>query len=120
MLAERDVEVELCSEILRAVEELTTRSFDAIISDWDEGAEGAFLLRTSRELKTTRTCQALALVSDAAGAAGAIQSGAHGVVHRPIATQEVEEAISALRELVASKAAEKNESAKVVEITRKP
>jgi protein TonB len=111
-----DMEVEVSSEILRAVEDLTTRTFDAIVSDWDEGAEGSFLIRTARELKCTRNCVVLALVSDAAGAAGAIQSGAHGILHRPIDAGELSDAIEALHELASFRTADcKKQSATVSE-----
>jgi protein TonB len=119
LLAERDVEVEVCSEILRAVEELTTRSFDAVVSDWDEGAEGSFLVRTAREMKCTRDCLALAIVSDAGGAAKAIQSGAHGVIHRPVAVDEVDNAVSALRDLIASRAGEGRPGSKAIPALKK-
>ena len=119
LLAEREIEVEVCSEILRAVEELTTRSFDAVISDWDEGAEGGFLVKTARELKCTRDCLTLAIVSDAGGATNAIQSGAHGVIHRPVAVDEVDHAVSALRDLIASRTAEERPGSKAIPAPQK-
>jgi periplasmic protein TonB len=119
LLAESDIEVEICSEILLAVEELTTRKFDAIISDWDEGAEGSFLIRTVRELKCTRDCLTIALVSDAAGSTEAIRSGAHSVIHRPIAADEIGGAISAMRDFMASGADTNSESHNLLAVPKR-
>jgi len=105
-LAGYDIEVELCSEILTAVEELTTRKFDAIISDWEEGAEGNFLIRTARELKCTRDCVTIGLVSDAGASSEAVQSGAHAVIHRPLVAAEIHDAVKSLREFVESRNSE--------------
>jgi periplasmic protein TonB len=55
------LEVEHCSEIFAAVEKLTTRSFDLIIVDLDDGVEAGFLLKTSRELKSSKQALAIAL-----------------------------------------------------------
>jgi TonB family protein len=103
LLAEFDIEVEFCSEIFVSVEKVTSQPFDAIIVDWDEGTEASFLLKTARELKSTRECLTLALVSDAAAAACARQVGAHGTLHKPLMPREVRETFSAVREFVATR-----------------
>ena len=82
------------------MERLTRQKFDVVIVDWDDEPEASFLLKTARELKTTRDCLTLALVSDAAGAACALQAGAHGTLHKPIVLGEVAEALSTVRNLV--------------------
>jgi TonB family protein len=100
VLSDLDIEVEFCSEIFASVERLTRQKFDVIIVDWDDEPEASFLLKTARELKTTRDCLTLTLVSDAAEAACALQAGAHGTLHKPIVLCEVAEALSTVRNLV--------------------
>ena len=51
-LRELEFEVVCCPEIFSAVEKITSRSYDVIVSDWNEGLEAAFLLKTSRELQS--------------------------------------------------------------------
>ena len=43
---------ELCGDIFSALEAITSRDFEVVAVDWNEGAEAAFLLRTSAELKS--------------------------------------------------------------------
>jgi TonB family protein len=100
VLSDLDIEVEFCSEIFASVESLTRQKFDAIIVDWDDEPEASFLLKTARELKTTRDCLTLVLLSDAAEAACALQVGAHGTLRKPIVLGEVAEALSTVRTLV--------------------
>jgi hypothetical protein len=67
----RDLEfdVETCPEIFSAVEKITTRSFDVVVSDWNEGLEAVFLLKTVRELKGNHSAFTLAIANSEAVAA---------------------------------------------------
>jgi TonB family protein len=49
---DRGLGSELCGDIFSALEAITSRDFEVIAVDWDEGAEAAFLLRTAAELKS--------------------------------------------------------------------
>jgi len=49
-LYELEFEVEHCPEIFAAVEKLTGKNFDVIVSDFDDGLEASFLLKTSRDI----------------------------------------------------------------------
>lgn len=57
------LEVESCPEIFAAVEKLTSRHFEIIIADFDDGVEAHFLLKTSRELASTHDSLVIALTS---------------------------------------------------------
>ena len=103
LLAEFDIEVEFCSEILISVEKVTREKFDAIVVDWDDGAEATFLLKTVRELKSTRECVVLALASEAAAGACAVQVGAHGVLHKPVVPDQIRDTFSTIRDLIVSR-----------------
>ena len=62
-LGELELEIERCPDIFTAIEWLTSRSFDAIVADWDSGPEAAFLLKNARELKLNKAAFTLALTS---------------------------------------------------------
>ena len=53
-LEELELGVEYCPEIFAAIRELTSRSFDVIVADLDDGPEADFLLKTARELKVSK------------------------------------------------------------------
>src|SRR5438445_13897080 len=53
VLEELEFQVDHCSESLYGVEKVTTKNFDVIIVDWTADAEPGFLLKTTRQLKTT-------------------------------------------------------------------
>jgi TonB family protein len=82
-LHELELEVEHCPEIFAAVEKITSRGFDIIVCDWQEGLEAAFLLKTARELKANSGAFTIAVV-DADSAPAAREAGAHCVLRKPI------------------------------------
>lgn len=86
-LYELEFEVEHCPEIFVAVERLTSKSFDVIVTDFDDGLEGSFLLKTSRELKANSGAFTLAITSDRDANAAARKVGADLVLNKPIVTE---------------------------------
>ena len=91
-LRELEFEVECCPEIFSAVEKITSRTFDVIVSDWNEGLEAAFLLKTSRELRANHAAFTIAIAYPQAAAA-AREAGADLVLSRPIVPDEVKYAL---------------------------
>jgi protein TonB len=89
---ELEFEVEVCPEIFSAVEKITGRSFDVVVSDWNEGLEAAFLLKTSRELKVNQAAFAIAIAYPEAAKA-AREAGADLILSRPIVAQDVKYAL---------------------------
>ncbi len=87
-----EFEVETCPEIFSAVEKITTRSFDVVVSDWNEGLEAVFLLKTVRELKGNHSAFTLAIANTEAAAA-AREAGADLVLSRPLVPDEVKYAL---------------------------
>src|SRR4029077_12619816 len=53
VLTDLGIEAEICSEMLVAVERVTSQPYDALLVDWDQQAEAVFLLKQLRELKLT-------------------------------------------------------------------
>ena len=67
--ADLEFEVETCPEIFSAVEKITRRSFDVVVSDWNEGLEAVFLLKTVRELKANHSAFTIAIADTEAAVA---------------------------------------------------
>ena len=90
----RDLEfqVETCPEIFSAVEKITSRSFDVVVSDWNEGLEAVFLLKTIRDLKANHSAFTLA-IADAEAATAAREAGADLVLSRPLIPDEIKYAL---------------------------
>jgi protein TonB len=91
-LTELEFAVERCPEIFGAVEKITSRAFDIIVSDWHEGLEAAFLLKTSRELKANHAAFTIA-VADPEAAEVAREAGADLILNRPASADEVKYAL---------------------------
>ena len=87
-----EFEVETCPEIFSAVEKITRRSFDVVVSDWNEGLEAVFLLKTVRELKANQTAFTIAIAGEDSAAA-AREAGADLVLSRPLVPDKVKYAL---------------------------
>lgn len=91
-LRELELQVESCQEIFAALKSLTSRAFDLVVVDWDEGLEASFLLKTARELKSNRS--AFAIVIGRAEASAALeQAGADLVLSKPAHPDRVRHAL---------------------------
>src|SRR5271170_583220 len=64
-LIELELDVKACPDVFTAVEWLTSRSFDVIVADWDNGPEAGFLLKNARDLKLNKAAFTIALTSGA-------------------------------------------------------
>ena len=91
-LKDLEFEVESCPEIFSAVEKITSRTFDVIVSDWNEGLEAAFLLKTSRELRANHAAFIVA-IADAEAITAAREAGADLILSRPIISNDVKYAL---------------------------
>ncbi len=91
-LTELEFEVVSCPEIFGAVEKITSRAFEVIVSDWNEGLEAVFLLKTSRELKANHAAFTVA-IADPEAATAAYDAGADLVLSRPMAPDEIKYAL---------------------------
>jgi len=87
-LRELDLVVEHSVEIFAAIRELTSRSFDLVVADLDEGPEAEFLLRTVSELRINSNAFVLAATS-----APDSQSGPHSradlVLSKPLIPEQI-------------------------------
>jgi hypothetical protein len=69
-LQELDLGVEHAAEIFAAIRELTSRNFDVIVADLDDGPEAEFLLKTARELRINKNAFVLAVAHRATNISG--------------------------------------------------
>ena len=98
-LHELELQVESCNEIFAALKSLTSRAFDLVVVDWDEGLEASFLLKTARELKSNRG--AFAIVIGRAEASAALeQAGADLVLSKPVHPDRVRHALLSSKEFM--------------------
>lgn len=87
-LQELDLKIDSCPEIFAALRSLTSRAFDLIAVDWDEGPEASFLLKTARDLKSNRA--AFVVVIGRSDATAALQqAGADLVLSKPLNSDRV-------------------------------
>jgi TonB family protein len=98
-LAEAQFETEHCSEILVAVEQLTRGIFQIVLTDWDQPFEASFLLKTARELKTTESILAVAVVRPE-DADNAVRAGANAVLTKPCSVEQVKNTLFAARDVL--------------------
>jgi TonB family protein len=82
-LTELEFHVEFCPEIFAAIEKLTSKRFDVIVCDWNEGPEAAFLLKTSRELQLNRSAFMVVIARPEASVV-AQRAGADLVLSKPV------------------------------------
>jgi periplasmic protein TonB len=103
VLADLGIEGEHCQTAVDAVEKVTTKSFQIVITDWDDQPEAAFLLKTVRDLKAAQRPLTLAIVSDDARRPQALQAGANSILLKPIRAEQVRDTMSTACELLRSK-----------------
>lgn len=103
VLADLGIEGEHCQSAVDAVEKVTTKSFQIVITDWEDQPEAAFLLKTVRDLKAAQRPLTLAIVSDDARRPQALQAGANSILHKPIRVEQVRDTMSTACELLRSK-----------------
>ncbi len=86
-LRELDLVVEHSVEIFAAIREITSRSFDLIVADLDDGPEADFLLKTTRELRINKDAFVLALGSEARSRPGP-HNRADLVLNKPLVPEQ--------------------------------
>jgi len=99
-LIEFGFDVESCVEIFAAVEKLTSRGFELIVADWDDGVEASFLLKTARELKANTEAFMIAL-SKPELAAAAQHAGTNLLLNKPLLPEQVRQTLARSKEFAA-------------------
>jgi TonB family protein len=100
VLTDLGIEAEICSEMLVAVERITTQSYAALLVDWDQQAEAIFLVKQLRELKLAAQALTLALVQNDQDLPQALQAGANSVIRKPIDPQQARDTLSTAKQLI--------------------
>lgn len=107
VLTELGIEAEICHEMLVAAGRLSGESYGALIVDWSDETEAAFLLKTAREKKSQSLN--IALVSDEASVGRALQQGANSVIKKPIDAEQARDTLSTARDLILSRRTEQRD-----------
>src|ERR1041384_2485788 len=99
-LIELGFDVTSCVEIFAAVEKLTSRGFELIVADWDDGVEASFLLKTARELKANSEAFMIALSAPEL-AADAKHAGPDIVLKKPLLPGQLRQTLAGSKEFAA-------------------
>jgi TonB family protein len=108
ILTELSMEAEICSEMLVAVERLSRESYDAILVDWEQETEAAYVLKSAREQRAPQALN-LALVRNDKDVSRALQQGANTVIKKPIDPQAAHDTWFTARDLILSRRTEQKE-----------
>jgi protein TonB len=100
VLTDLGIEAEICSEMLVAVERVTSHAYDALLVDWDQQAEAIFLVKQLRELKLAAQALTLALVQNDEDLPKALQAGANSVIRKPIDSQQAHDTLATAKQLI--------------------
>jgi DNA-binding response OmpR family regulator len=92
-LEELDIRVDHSAEIFAAIRELTSRSFDLIVGDLDEGPEAEFLLKTVHELRINKSAFVLAVVGKDNGRASGPHNRAELLITKPLIPDQIKYAL---------------------------
>jgi protein TonB len=103
VLAGLDVEGELCSEAVPAVEKVSQQNFQIVIIDWDKQPEAALLLAAARERKANERPLTLAIVSDDLSVPKALQAGANSILRKPLLVNQIKDTLTTARDLLRAK-----------------
>jgi DNA-binding NtrC family response regulator len=85
---------------LRRWKKLTSRGFELIVADWDDGVEASFLLKTARELKANTEAFMIAL-STPELAAAAQHAGTNLLLNKPLLPEQVRQTLARSKEFAA-------------------
>lgn len=107
ILTDLEIEAEVCSEMLVAVERITGQPFDALIVDWDLHTEAMFLIKSVRDLKSAAHLLTLAMVKDEAALPEALQAGANSAIRKPIDAKQAHDTLSTAKQLIQAQHTEK-------------
>jgi periplasmic protein TonB len=103
VLAGLGVEGEHCSDAGAAVERVALKNFQIVIIDWDKQPEAGLMLAAARERKAAERPLTLAIVSDDASVANALQAGANSILRKPILVNQVNDTLTTARDLLRAK-----------------
>src|SRR5579885_2345912 len=87
-LEEMEVSVQYCPEIFGAIKELTSRAYEIVAGDLDDGAEAEFLMKTVRELRLTQNAFIVAAAPER-GQGPSQHSRADLVLAKPLIPEQI-------------------------------
>jgi CheY-like chemotaxis protein len=93
------IQVDHCTELLTAQEQLWQQKFDGVIADC-ELKGGAELIRTMRKSKHNQRSIAFAVTGNEIKMGTAFEIGAHFVIHKPLITERVKRTLNAAHGLM--------------------
>lgn len=100
ILEDLGIEGESCPEAVTAVQQVTQKSYQFVIIDWDQQPEGGLLLTAARERKASERPLTLAIVSHDHNVPKAMQAGANSILRKPIVLNQAKDTLTTARDLL--------------------
>jgi hypothetical protein len=100
VLSDLEIEVEHCSFSDDAIRRITRQRFDAIIVDGANAEEAGSVMRAAKVAPVNKRALAIMLVDSSVGLKGGFESGAHFVLHKPLAVERAKSSFRAVRALM--------------------
>jgi DNA-binding response OmpR family regulator len=99
VLSDLEIDVEHCSTADDAIRRITRQRFDAIIVD-GANAEAGSVTQAARAAPVNKRALAIMLVESTVGLKGGFETGAHFVLHKPLAVERAKGSFRAVRALM--------------------
>jgi TonB family protein len=112
VLAELQIDAELCPNAVTATERITSQPFQIVILDWDDQPDAALLLNAARTRKASERPLILALAGDDAGVPKALQAGANSILRKPVLVNQARDILTTARDLLRAKLEQSASTAK--------
>lgn len=100
VLADLEINVEICGELDTALQKLTRQRFEAVIVDCADDRTAAQLLGSTRSAPSNKRAVAVALVDPQTALRSAFETGAHFVLYKPISSERAKTSFRAVRALM--------------------
>src|SRR4029077_7866384 len=100
VLSELEIGMEVCADAEAAIHQLTRRRFEAVIVDCTDQRTASRVLRSARSAPVNKRAVAVAILTGQTGVAGAVDLGAHFVLHQPLSPERAKTSFRAVRALM--------------------
>src|SRR5271157_447549 len=100
VLSDLEIAVEYCSTADDAIRRITRQRFEAIIVDGANAEEAGSVLRGAKAAPVNKRALGIVLVEAPVGLKGGFETGAHFVLHKPLAVERARTSFRAVRALM--------------------
>ena len=102
VLSDLEIEIEHCTTSDAALHRITRQRFEAVIVDCANREEAGNILRATKAAPVNKRALSIILVESHVGLKGGFETGAHFVLHKPLAVERAKASFRAVRALMKS------------------